>query len=113
MTDKKQPEDNRDIFDKALEDPRVALAAMLGGGVAGGALGRRFMRRGARKEVQLGNDLLELQGLPVRVKPSYAKQYVDDNGRFGMVGGASVGTLAGSPLAVEGDRRRKLRKRKK
>lgn len=87
----KREGDNRDIFDKALEDYAFPASAIIGAGL-GWKYGRRLLR-------QAGGPAYKLEGPAVKAATS--------------VLGATAGSLVGVPISGHAARRNREREEKK
>lgn len=117
--EKKQREDNRDIFDKVFDETGVLVPAAL---MAGGAVvGRRLGRRSAQREwgeqyggIRKGEDIIDDYG---NVRPATDKDVaffdrvyrgkVRSGGFAGGLAGATAGSAAGLPILDAGMKKKR------
>lgn len=110
MSKKKQPEDNRDIFEKIMDSVPTLAGAYLGG-KAGNRVGREFIKAGSSKQWKKAADELGRAG-----RHSAASDIRSTNFSANVVaspftaGGAAIGGFAGSRITPFKDKYKKRRK---
>lgn len=102
MAEKKKPEDSRDVFEKALDDPFLYI---VGGGLAGGLLGRR-LGRGARKKAQRHLEEAEKAKSRSHAARDPLKAYKDltaaEDRYMGALGRSKMYTVSGAAAGTVG-----------
>lgn len=101
---KQKKEDNRDVFDKALD-----YAPVVGGAVIGGAVGRKLGRRSAEKafDKQAGASG-RYSGADLEARSKAIRAGGFDGFATGVAGG---GAYIGLPAAIELKKRRESRRK--